>query len=127
MASPPLLQDTGVYAWPFDTIMVMVQMHVPAAEWADPDVMPGARLDFEAAMHHASIAYRCTCQGHRGSGRAVAMMTGVVGMREASPAWRSAGQPGDPPRKPLEVWVADVATGQARCLTKLGLSSVFDE
>ncbi|CAL5225819.1 g8598 [Coccomyxa viridis] len=40
---------------------------------------------------------------------------------------RSPGQPGDPPRKPLELWVAEVATGQARCLTKLGLSSVFDD
>ena len=38
-----------------------------------------------------------------------------------------AGQPGDPPRQPLELWVAEVATGEARCLTKLGLSSVFDE
>ena len=38
-----------------------------------------------------------------------------------------AGQPGDPPRQPLELWVAEVATGQARCLTNLGLSSVFDE
>lgn len=43
---------------------------------------------------------------------------------------RSPGGPGDPPRHPLELWVADVATGQARCLLtapEFGLSSIFDE
>lgn len=38
-----------------------------------------------------------------------------------------AGQPNDPPRQPLELWVAEVATGHSRCVTKMGLSSVFDE
>ena len=41
-----------------------------------------------------------------------------------------AGGPGDPPRQPLELWVADAATGAARRLLRspeLGLVAVFDE
>jgi hypothetical protein len=41
-----------------------------------------------------------------------------------------AGGPSDPPRQPLELWVAETATGQARRLLKSpeqGLSSIFDE
>jgi hypothetical protein len=40
---------------------------------------------------------------------------------------RSAGREGDPPRCPLELWVADVATGQARKLLEQPLNVVFDE
>ena len=42
----------------------------------------------------------------------------------------SAGGVADPPRQPLELWVADAATGAARCLLRspeLGLNAVFDE
>lgn len=38
----------------------------------------------------------------------------------------AAGGPDDPPRGPLELWVADVATGAARPLLK-GLNTIFDE
>ena len=41
-----------------------------------------------------------------------------------------AGKPGDTPRQPLELWVADTATGQAHCLLEspqMGLNTVFDE
>ena len=37
---------------------------------------------------------------------------------------------GDPPRKPLELWVAEVASGAAKCLLpspEWGLNGVFDE
>jgi hypothetical protein len=40
------------------------------------------------------------------------------------------GGPSDPPRQPLELWVAETVTGKARCLLKspqLGLASIFDE
>lgn len=43
---------------------------------------------------------------------------------------RSPGGPNDPPRGPLELWVADVATGQAKCLLKApehGLHVIFDD
>ena len=40
---------------------------------------------------------------------------------------RSPGREGDPPRKPLELWVADTATGQARKLLDDGLNTVFEE
>jgi len=46
------------------------------------------------------------------------------------PALLRAGGPGDPPRQPLALWVADAATGAARCLLRspeLGLNAVFDE
>ena len=42
----------------------------------------------------------------------------------------SAGGTADPPRQPLELWVADAATGAARCLLRSpeqGLNAVFDE
>lgn len=39
---------------------------------------------------------------------------------------RSAGGPDDPPRGPLELWVADVETGAARPLLP-GLNTIFDE
>ena len=45
-------------------------------------------------------------------------------------AWCIAGGPSDPPRQPLELWVAETATGKARRLLKSpeqGLSSIFDE
>ena len=41
-----------------------------------------------------------------------------------------AGRVGDPPRKPLELWIADVETGISRCLLSspdYGLNGVFDE
>lgn len=41
-----------------------------------------------------------------------------------------AGAPGDPPRQPLELWVADTSTGEARCLLKspqMGINATFDE
>ncbi len=37
-----------------------------------------------------------------------------------------AGGPDDPPRGPLELWVADVETGAARPLLP-GLNTIFDE
>ncbi len=37
-----------------------------------------------------------------------------------------AGGPDDPPRGPLELWVADVETGAARPLLQ-GLNTIFDE
>jgi hypothetical protein len=43
---------------------------------------------------------------------------------------RSAGGPGDPPRAPLQLWVADVATGKARCVLsgpQYGLNTIFEE
>lgn len=40
---------------------------------------------------------------------------------------RSAGGDADPPRQPLELWVADMATGQARRLLDHRLNSVFEE
>ena len=40
---------------------------------------------------------------------------------------RSAGGAGDPPRGPLELWVADIATGAARRLLDAPLNVVFDE
>ncbi|BDA47831.1 probable glutamyl endopeptidase, chloroplastic [Coccomyxa sp. Obi] len=43
---------------------------------------------------------------------------------------RSPGGPSDPPRQPLELWVAETATGKARRLLKSpeqGLSSIFDD
>lgn len=40
---------------------------------------------------------------------------------------RSAGEEGDLPRGPLELWVADVASGQARRLLEQPLNVVFDE
>lgn len=43
---------------------------------------------------------------------------------------RSPGGPGDPPRKPLELWVADAETGAARVLLRspeLGLNTVFED
>ena len=61
---------------------------------------------------------------------------GLFNQRMLNSAWQiplclkaicATGLPGDPPRKPLELWVAEVASGKARCLTTLGLSSVFDE
>ena len=41
-----------------------------------------------------------------------------------------AGGAEDPPRQPLELWVADAASGAARCLLRspeLGLNAIFDE
>lgn len=41
-----------------------------------------------------------------------------------------AGAPGDPPRQPLELWVAETSTGEARCLLKspqMGINATFDE
>jgi Tol biopolymer transport system component len=40
---------------------------------------------------------------------------------------RSAGGDADPPRAPLELWVADMASGAARRLTDLRLNSTFEE
>jgi hypothetical protein len=40
---------------------------------------------------------------------------------------RSAGDPGDPPRQALELWVADIASGRARQLLKQGLNTIFEE
>lgn len=37
-----------------------------------------------------------------------------------------AGGPNDPPRGPLELWVADSTTGAARSLLK-NLNTIFDE
>ena len=42
----------------------------------------------------------------------------------------TAGAPGDPPRQPLELWVAETSTGEARCLLKspqMGINATFDE
>ena len=40
---------------------------------------------------------------------------------------RSAGGDADPPRQPLELWVADMASGQARRLMDHRLNSIFEE
>ncbi|GAB4818840.1 hypothetical protein N2152v2_005886 [Parachlorella kessleri] len=40
---------------------------------------------------------------------------------------RSAGGEGDPPRGPLQLWVADIATGQARKLLEQPLNVVFED
>lgn len=40
---------------------------------------------------------------------------------------RSAGGDSDPPREPLQLWVADLASGQARKLLDSPLNVVFDE
>lgn len=43
---------------------------------------------------------------------------------------RSPGGAGDPPRQPLELWVADASTGKSRCLLPLptyGLNTIFDD
>lgn len=40
---------------------------------------------------------------------------------------RSAGGDADPPRAPLELWVADMATGRARRLMEHRLNSTFEE
>lgn len=40
---------------------------------------------------------------------------------------RSAGGDADPPRQPLELWVADMATGQARRLLEDRLNSTFED
>ncbi|KAK9805982.1 hypothetical protein WJX73_010840 [Symbiochloris irregularis] len=45
-------------------------------------------------------------------------------------AVRSPGRSTDPPRKPLELWVADVATGKSRCILsspEYGLNGVFHD
>lgn len=39
----------------------------------------------------------------------------------------SAGGDEDPPREPLELWVADMATGKARRLLEHRLNSTFEE
>jgi hypothetical protein len=40
---------------------------------------------------------------------------------------RSAGGDADPPRAPLQLWVADIASGQARKLLDQPLNSTFEE
>ncbi|KAK9835947.1 hypothetical protein WJX81_000393 [Elliptochloris bilobata] len=50
--------------------------------------------------------------------------------RHVSFTIRSPGGVGDPPRQPLELWVADAATGAAHCLLRspeLGLNAIFDD